>query len=177
MAEEIILNAKAQRPGVCNAAETLLVHERIAPNFLPQAAKRLMERGIELRGDPLTKKLVPQAKKATEQDWGTEYLDLILAVRVVPNLEAAIAHIQKYGSLHTETIVTEDTAHAEIFINRLDSSGVFWNCSTRFNDGGQLGLGAEIGISTTKIHAFGPMGLEELTTMKFVVKGNGQVRT
>ena len=121
-------------------------------------------------------RFVPSAKKAAETDWSTEYLDLRLAVRVVPDLNEAIRHIQKYGSMHTETIVTEDRAHAEEFLNRLDSSVVLWNASTRFNDGGQLGLGAEIGISTTKMHAFGPMGLEELTTTKFVVIGTGQVR-
>lgn len=176
MAEKLSLNAKVQRPGVCNAMETLLVHEKIAPAFLPRMIRKFQEAGVEIRGDPATKRIVPQVKKATEKDWPTEYLDLILAVRVVPGLEEAIHHIQKYGSMHTETIVTEDPAHAEEFLNRLDSSVVLWNASTRFNDGGQLGLGAEIGISTTKLHAFGPMGLEELTTSKFVVKGSGQIR-
>ena len=176
MAEKIAFNAKVQRPGVCNAMETLLVHEKIAPTFLPRMAKSLGEAGVEIRGDTLTRRFVPSAKKAAETDWSTEYLDLRLAVRVVPDLNEAIRHIQKYGSMHTETIVTEDRAHAEEFLNRLDSSVVLWNASTRFNDGGQLGLGAEIGISTTKMHAFGPMGLEELTTTKFVVIGTGQVR-
>lgn len=175
MAEEIVYNAKVQRPGVCNALETLLVHEKVAPTFLPALAERLRE--VELRGDAKTRGIISSAKKATEKDWSEEYLDLILAVRVVPNLSAAIEHIEKYGSKHTETIVTEDQQAAETFLRHLDSSGVFWNCSTRFNDGGQLGLGAEIGISTTKLHAFGPMGLEELTTTKFVVKGTGQTRT
>jgi glutamate-5-semialdehyde dehydrogenase len=176
MAEKIALNAKVQRPGVCNALETLVVNEKIAPTFLPHALKRLQEAGVEIRGDDKVRKLAPGVKKATDKDWGTEYLDLILAVKMVPNLDSAIRHIQKYGSLHTETIVTKDEARASEFLNRLDSSVVLWNASTRFNDGGQLGLGAEIGISTTKLHAFGPMGLEELTTTKFVVKGNGQVR-
>jgi len=176
MAEKIIINAKVQRPGVCNALETLLVHERIARTFLPSMAEKLQEAGVEIRGDDPVRKIVPGAKKAAEKDWGMEYLDLILAVKIVPDLESAIRHIQKYGSLHTETIVTEDKSHAAEFLNRLDSSVVLWNASTRFNDGGQLGLGAEIGISTTKLHAFGPMGLEELTTMKFVVTGTGQIR-
>lgn len=176
MAEKIAFNAKVQRPGVCNAMETLLVHEKIAPLFLPRVAERLLKAGVEIRGDPATRRLVPGAKRATKADWPAEYLDLKLAVRVVPTLEEAIRHIQKYGSLHTETIVAEDPAGAREFLSRLDSSVVLWNASTRFNDGGQLGLGAEIGISTTKIHAFGPMGLEELTTTKFVVKGAGQIR-
>ncbi len=177
MAENIAFNAKVQRPGVCNALETLLVHEKIAPTFLPRMIKKFQKAGVEIRGDAATKKIVPSVKKATEKDWPAEYLDLILAVKVVPDLEKAIHHILKYGSLHTESIVTENIKNAEEFLNRLDSSVVLWNASTRFNDGGQLGLGAEIGISTTKMHAFGPMGLEELTTTKFVVRGHGQVRT
>jgi glutamate-5-semialdehyde dehydrogenase len=176
MAEKIAFNAKVQRPGVCNAMETLLVHEKIAPSFLPRVIKKLQGMDVEIRGDALTQRIAPGVKKATERDWPAEYLDLILAIRVVPNLEEAIRHIQKYGSMHTETIVTEDPGRAKEFLNRLDSSVVLWNASTRFNDGGQLGLGAEIGISTTKMHAFGPMGLEELTTTKFVVKGSGQIR-
>ncbi len=176
MAERIAFNAKVQRPGVCNAMETLLVHERIAPSFLPRTLKRLQGAGVEIRGDSVTRKIVSGVKRATEADWPAEYLDLRLAVRVVPDLDAAVRHIRKYGSLHTETIVTGNPAQAEKFLNALDSSVVLWNASTRFNDGGQLGLGAEIGISTTKLHAFGPMGLEELTTTKFVVKGTGQVR-
>ncbi len=175
-AEKIALNAKIQRPGVCNAMETLLVHEKVASSFLPRMIKKFREAGVEVRGDEKVLRIVPGVKRATEKDWPTEYLDLIIAIKVVPNLEAAITHIQKYGSNHTEAIVTEDSARAEEFLNRLDSSVVLWNASTRFNDGGQLGLGAEIGISTTKMHAFGPMGLEELTTTKFVVKGSGQVR-
>lgn len=176
MAEEIAFNAKVQRPGVCNAMETLIVHQGIAWKFLPRMIERFQAAGVEVRGDPATRKIVPGVKRATEKDWSTEYLDLVLSVKVVPTIEAAIRHIQKYGSSHTESIVTENAAHAEEFLNRLDSSVVLWNASTRFNDGGQLGLGAEIGISTTKLHAFGPMGLEELTTTKFVVRGKGQVR-
>jgi glutamate-5-semialdehyde dehydrogenase len=176
MAEKIAFNAKVQRPGVCNAMETLLVNARIAPEFLPGMVRRFQEAGVEVRGDEKVRYLAPGVKKATEKDWSEEYLDLILAVKVVPDMEQAIRHIQKYGSMHTETIVTKDEARAREFLDRLDSSVVLWNASTRFNDGGQLGLGAEIGISTTKLHAFGPMGLEELTTTKFVVKGNGQVR-
>jgi glutamate-5-semialdehyde dehydrogenase len=160
MAEKIAFNAKVQRPGVCNALETLLVNARVAPEFLPGMVRRLQEAGVEVRGDEKTRLLAPGVKKATEKDWGEEYLDLILAVKVVPSLEEAIRHIQKYGSMHTETIVTQDEAKAGEFLDRLDSSVVLWNASTRFSDGGQLGLGAEIGISTTKLHAFGPMGLE-----------------
>lgn len=176
MAEKIALNAKTQRPGVCNAMETLLVHEKVAPDFLPRMVAKMRDAGVEIRGDDTVRRIVPDVKRASEKDWSAEYLDLILAVKTVPNLESAIRHIQKYGSLHTEAIVTEDAARAAEFLNRLDSSVVLWNASTRFNDGGQLGLGAEIGISTTKLHAFGPMGLEELTTTKFVVTGKGQIR-
>jgi len=177
MAEKIAFNAKVQSPGVCNALETLVVHEKIAPAFLPESLRQLQDAGVEIRGDDKVRKLAKGVKKATEKDWGTEYLDLILAVKIVPSLDKAIEHIRKYGSLHTESIVTENEANAKKFLNELDSSVVLWNASTRFNDGGQLGLGAEIGISTTKLHAFGPMGLEELTTTKFVVRGEGQIRT
>ncbi len=173
----ICVNAKVQRPGVCNAMETLLVHEKAAPAFLPAAAAALVERGVEIRGCEATRALVPAARPATEEDWGTEYLDLILAVRVVPSLDAAMEHIRRHGSLHTEAIVTRDHGRAMRFIREVDSSLVLVNASTRFNDGFQLGLGAEIGISTTKIHAFGPMGLSELTTTKFIAFGDGQVRT
>ena len=176
MAEEIAFNAKVQRPGVCNAMETLLVHEKAAPQFLPGMIRRFQAAGVEIRGDPVTRKLAAGVKQATARDWPAEYLDLKLAVRVVPDLDQAIRHIRKYGSRHTEAIVTRNPATAGEFLNRLDSSVVLWNASTRFNDGGQLGLGAEIGISTTKLHAFGPMGLEELTTTKFVVTGTGQIR-
>ena len=172
----ICVNAKAQRPGVCNAMETLLVHEAIAPSFLPPAAEALFRAGVEIRGCPETVRLVPKALPAKDSDWGTEFLDLILAVRVVPSMDAAIGHIRTYGSLHTEAILTRDHGRAMRFLREVDSSLVLVNASTRFNDGYQLGLGAEIGISTTKIHAFGPMGLSELTTTKFVAFGDGQVR-
>lgn len=173
----VCVNAKVQRPGVCNAMETLLVHEKAAPEFLPAVSAPLGKHGVELRGCPQTLSLVPGAIPATEADWGTEYLDLILAVRVVPSMEEAIAHIRRHGSLHTEAILTRDHARAMRFLRDVDSSLVLVNASTRFNDGFQLGLGAEIGISTTKIHAFGPMGLTELTTTKFIAFGDGQVRT
>lgn len=172
----ICVNAKVQRPGVCNAMETLLVHEKAASEFLPKAAAELIKSGVELRGCPKTVRLVPQAKPATEADWGTEFLDLILAVKVVSSMEEAMEHIRRHGSLHTEAILTRDHARAMRFVREVDSSLVLVNASTRFNDGFQLGLGAEIGISTTKVHAFGPMGLEELTTTKFIAFGDGQVR-
>jgi len=176
MAEEICFNAKVQRPGVCNAMETLLVHRSEAERFLPAMARRLSAAGVQLRGCEQTRRIVPEAAPATEADWPAEYLDLILAVRVVADLDEAIAHIGAYGSNHTEAIVTSDYERARRFMREVDASVVLVNASTRFNDGGQLGLGAEIGISTSKLHAFGPMGLEELTTNKFVVFGNGQVR-
>jgi glutamate-5-semialdehyde dehydrogenase len=173
----VCINAKVQRPGVCNAMETLLVHGKAAPVFLPAVAAELVKSGVELRGCPKTVRLVPQARPASEEDWGTEFLDLILAVKVVSSMEEAMEHIRRYGSLHTEAILTKDHARAMRFVREVDSSLVLVNASTRFNDGFQLGLGAEIGISTTKIHAFGPMGLEELTTTKFIAFGDGQVRT
>jgi glutamate-5-semialdehyde dehydrogenase len=176
MAETVCLNAKVQRPGVCNAMETLLIHEAIAERFLPRVARALSEAGVELRGCPLTRTILPEVKMATEEDWFEEYLDLILAVRVVPHMAAAIEHIEAYGSKHTEAIITSDYQRAHQFLHDVDSSVVLVNASTRFNDGYQLGLGAEIGISTSKLHAFGPMGVEELTTTKFVVLGNGQIR-
>ncbi len=176
MAEKIALNGKVQRPGVCNALETMLVHEKIASQFLPQVIAEFQKVGVEIRGCDRTKKIVSNIQSATEADWSTEYLDLILSVKVVKDIDEAIEHIEKYGSLHTESIVTNDELHAERFLRELNSSVVLVNASTRFNDGGQLGLGAEIGISTTKLHAFGPMGLEELTTLKYVVRGEGQVR-
>ncbi len=176
MAEAVCFNAKVQRPGVCNAMETLLVHRAEAGRFLPAMARRFSAAGVQLRGCPQTRRLVPEAAPATEEDWPAEYLDLILAVRVVDSLEEAIAHIAAYGSNHTEAIVTRDYERARRFVRAVDASVVLVNASTRFNDGGQLGLGAEIGISTSKLHAFGPMGLEELTTTKFVVFGSGQVR-
>ncbi len=177
MAQEISYNAKVQRPGVCNAMETLVVHEAVAEAFLQPMAKRFAEAGVELRGCPRTCQIVPEAKKATEADWPAEYLDLILAVKVVSSMADAMEHIAMYGSAHTEAIVTSDYGRARRFLREVDASVVLVNASTRFNDGGELGLGAEIGISTSKLHAYGPMGLEELTTTKFVVFGDGQVRT
>ena len=176
MAQNICFNAKVQRPGVCNAMETLLVHQSVAEAFLPAMAGRFGEAGVELRGCAETCRLVPDAKKAQESDWPAEYLDLILAVKVVKDMDEALAHIAAYSSNHSEAIVTRDYERAKRFVREADSSVVLVNASTRFNDGGQLGLGAEIGISTSKLHAFGPMGLEELTTTKFVVHGNGQIR-
>jgi len=176
MAERICMNAKVQRPSVCNAMETLLVHKAIAPRFLPTMIAKYQAAGVEIRGCEETRALVPGIKKATEADWTTEYLDLILSVRVVKDMDEAIDHIERYGSEHTETIVTSNYERSREFIDRVNSSAVMVNASTRFNDGGELGLGAEIGISTSKIHAFGPMGLEELTTTKFVVLGDGQIR-
>lgn len=176
MAIRIILNAKTQRPGVCNALETLLIHKDAAADFVPQIAKALGDAGVELRGDQQFCSLTPTAKPATEEDWAAEYLELILACKVVDDMDAAIDHINRYGSLHSEVIITSDYAHAQRFIREVNSSCVLVNASTRFNDGGQLGLGAEIGISTTKLHSFGPMGLEDLTTTKFIVYGDGQVR-
>ncbi|HEX7416356.1 MAG TPA: glutamate-5-semialdehyde dehydrogenase [Smithellaceae bacterium] len=177
MAVNICFNAKVQRPGVCNAVETLLVHKDIAREFLPQVADKLQKAGVVLRGCAKTKSILKDIEAATEDDWYAEYLDLILAVRVVENIDEAIAHIEKYGSLHTESIITNDYNNSQRFLNEVNSSTVLVNASTRFSDGFELGLGAEIGISTTKLHAFGPMGLEELTTTKFIIYGNGQVRT
>jgi len=177
MAEEICFNAKVQRPGVCNAMETMLVHRSVAKEFLPQMARRLTNSGVEIRGCPETCQILPKALKAEPSDWPEEYLDLVLAVRVVEDMEQAISHISEYGSKHTESIVTRDYKRARRFVRETDSSVVLVNASTRFNDGGELGLGAEIGISTSKLHAFGPMGVEELTTTKFVVFGDGQIRS
>ncbi len=176
MALQIVDNAKTQRPGVCNAVETLLVARSIAPSFLPAVYSRLKEKGVELRGCPETRKFLNGISEASEEDWYEEYLDLILAVRVVAGVKEAIGHIARYGSEHTEAIVTEDREEAEEFLKKVDSSSVFVNLSTRFSDGGQFGLGAEIGISTDKLHARGPMGLEELTTYKWVGRGEGQIR-
>jgi glutamate-5-semialdehyde dehydrogenase len=173
----ICVNAKAQRPGVCNAMETLLVHEAIAPAFLPAVAEAMRAAGVELRGCPETVRLVPGTTPATPEDWDAEYLDLVLSVKVVPTMDDAMAHIRSHGSLHTEAILTRDHARAMRFVREVDASLVLVNASTRFNDGFQLGLGAEIGISTTKLHAYGPMGLSELTTTKFVAFGDGQIRS
>ncbi len=176
IAKEVCLNAKVQRPGVCNAMETMLVHEGIANDFLPAISEGLQNAGVEIRGCEETIKLVEGVMPAEESDWPEEFLDLILAVRVVSNMDAALDHIEKYSSNHTEAIITNDYSRSQRFLAEVDSSAVLVNASTRFNDGNQLGLGAEIGINTSKLHAFGPMGLEELTTTKFVVYGQGQVR-
>jgi glutamate-5-semialdehyde dehydrogenase len=176
MSENICFNAKVQRPGVCNAMETMLVHKAIAPTFLPAMARHFLDSGVELRGCPKTCEIFPKAKPATDDDWGTEFLDMILAVKVVDTIDEAIAHIDQYSSNHTEAIVTNDYSRSMKFVHEVDSSVVLVNASTRFNDGGQLGLGAEIGISTSKLHAFGPMGAEELTGTKFIVLGDGQIR-
>ena len=170
-------NAKTQRYGTCNTMETLLVHNDIAPRVLPALAKIYLDKGVELRGDEASRKLVPQMKPATEEDWYAEYLAPILAVRVVDGLDTAMDHIAKYGSQHTDSIVTEDREHAERFLREVDSSSVMVNASTRFADGFEYGLGAEIGISTDKLHARGPVGLEGLTSQKFIVYGHGEVRT
>ncbi len=177
MAVEICCNAKIQRPGVCNAMETLLVHKDVAGAFLPVMAERFAAAGVEMRGCPQTGALLSGIKPAMETDWPTEFLDLIIAIKVVDHIDQAVEHIAAYSSNHTEAIVTNHYGRARQFVRDVDSSVVLVNASTRFNDGGQLGLGAEMGISTSKLHAFGPMGLKELTTTKFVVFGDGQVRT
>ena len=177
MADTVCFNAKVQRPGVCNAMETLLVHEQIAPVFLPRMLSHFREAKVEIRGCPRSREIDPGVVPAKDEDWGFEFLDLILAVKVVPDLDAALDHIARYSSNHTEAIITRDYDRAQRFLKEVDSSVVLVNASTRFNDGGELGLGAEIGINTSKLHAFGPMGLEELTTTKFIVYGDGQIRT
>ena len=169
-------NAKVSRPAVCNAMETLLVHKAVAAEFLPLFRERMQSCGVEIRGDEGTRRLIPEALPASEEDYHAEYLDLILAVRVVSDLDEAIQHIGEYGSDHTETIVTENQTTGQEFLDRVNSSVVLLNASTRFSDGGELGLGAEIGISTTRLHAYGPMGLESLVTEKFVIYGDGQIR-
>jgi len=176
MAEKISLNAKVQRPSTCNAMETLLVHQQIARTFVPDLIRKLTEAKVEVRGCPKTCQLAPEAKPASESDYGQEFLALILAVKVVKNMEEAMAHIETYGSRHTESIITSDYTRAMRFLREVDASAVMVNASTRLNDGYQFGLGAEIGISTTRIHARGPMGLEELTCSKFIVLGSGQIR-
>ena len=177
MAEEICFNAKVQRPGVCNAMETMLVHKDAAARFLPSMVRKFKQAGVEIRGCDQTGCIVKGIKKAKKSDWPTEYLDLILAVKIVGSLDEAVRHIQEYGSSHTEAIVTDDYKAGMDFLNKVDSACVFINASTRFSDGGEFGLGAEIGISTDKIHARGPMGLEELTTYKNIVFGSGQIRS
>jgi glutamate-5-semialdehyde dehydrogenase len=176
MAYAVCMNAKVQRPSTCNAMETLLVHEGIARAFLPKVIQGLREAGVEVRGCSQTRAIVPGLKKATEEDWSAEYLDLILSVKVVKDMDEAIEHIAHYGSQHSEAIITRDYARARRFLKEVDACAVFVNASTRLNDGYQFGLGAEIGISTSRIHARGPMGLEELTTTKYIVLGEGQVR-
>jgi glutamate-5-semialdehyde dehydrogenase len=176
MSENICFNSKVQRPGVCNAMETMLVHASIAKTFLPAMSRHFFDFNVELRGCPKTCEIVTEAKPASDNDWGAEFLDLILAVKIVENIDEAIAHIEQYSSNHTDAIVTSDYIRARKFVSEVDSSVVLVNASTRFNDGGQLGLGAEIGISTSKLHAFGPMGAEELTGTKFIVMGEGQIR-
>jgi glutamate-5-semialdehyde dehydrogenase len=176
MSKRLAVNGKVQRPGVCNALECLLVDAADAERLLPPVAKALIAEGVELRGDERTRKLVPDAKAASDEDWGTEYLAKILAVRVVNGLDGALEHVARYGSNHTDAICTENYSHAQRWLREVDASCVLVNASTRFNDGGQLGLGAEIGISTTKMHAYGPMGLESLTAEKWVVIGDGQIR-
>jgi glutamate-5-semialdehyde dehydrogenase len=176
MAERLVVNAKCQRMGVCNAAESLVVHGEVAAALLPRVSKALVERGIEIRGDPRTVQLVPAAKPATEEDYATEYLGPVISVKVVDSIDEAIEHINRYGSQHTDAIVTQDLEAARQFTARVDSSAVMVNASTRFNDGGEFGLGAEIGISTDKFHARGPCGINELTSYKYVVLGSGQVR-
>lgn len=176
VALRIVVNAKTQRMGVCNAAESLLVHRSVSKAFLPQAAEALQSRGIELRGDPQVLEWIDGVVPATDADWSTEYLGPILSIRIVDSLDEAIDHIQRYGSHHTDAIVTRDISRAEQFSRQVDSAAVMINCSTRFHDGGELGLGAEIGISTDKLHARGPCGLQELTTYKYIVTGEGHVR-
>jgi glutamate-5-semialdehyde dehydrogenase len=176
MAWRIAENAKCQRPGVCNAMETLLVHQEIAAAFLPQMGERLAERGVEIRGDETVCQLIAEAKPAIEADWYEEYLELILAIKTVASVHEAIAHINQYGSKHSDAIVTQDEKAEKAFLAEVDAAAVYVNASTRFTDGAEFGMGAEIGISTDKLHARGPMGLEELTTYKFVITGKGQIR-
>ncbi len=176
MARKIVVNAKTHRPGVCNAAETILVHREIAAEFLPLMAADLQAKKVEIRGCAKTLALLPDLMPATDEDWATEYIDLIVSVKVVDGFDEAVAHIARYGSDHTETIVTSDYHRSQEFLRQVNSSVVMVNASTRFSDGGQMGLGAEIGISTTKLHAYGPMGLEGLTTTKYIIYGDGQIR-
>ena len=175
-AVNIIVNAKTQRPGVCNAVETLLIHKNVASSVLPNIGKELQARGVEIRGDETVRQYIANSIPATEEDWATEYEDYIVAIKVVEDLDEAIKHIAKYGTKHSESIITENYSNAQRFLNEVDAAAVYVNASTRFTDGGQFGFGAEIGISTQKLHARGPMGLKELTTTKYVIMGNGQVR-
>jgi glutamate-5-semialdehyde dehydrogenase len=175
-ARDIVHNAKVQRPSVCNAVETVLVHEAAAARLLPAVLAKLAGSGVTIHGDATVRDLFPAALVATEEDWATEYMSLDLAVAVVPDLDAAIGHIRRYSTGHTESIITNDVVNAERFLNEVDSAAVMVNASTRFTDGGEFGFGAEVGISTQKLHARGPMGLPELTSTKWIVRGTGQVR-
>ena len=175
-AVNIIVNAKTQRPGVCNAVETLLIHKNVASSVLPNIGKELQSRNVEIRGDETVREYIANSIPATEEDWATEYEDYIVAIKVVEDLDEVIKHIAKYGTKHSESIITENYSNAQRFLNEVDAAAVYVNASTRFTDGGQFGFGAEIGISTQKLHARGPMGLKELTTTKYVIMGNGQVR-
>jgi glutamate-5-semialdehyde dehydrogenase len=176
MARDIAFNSKTQSPSACNAAETLLVHRSVAEQFLPKIAQKLIDFGVELRGDEESQKIVPEMEKATAEDWGAEYLSLTLAVKIVASMDEAIAHISTHGTAHSEAIVTQNVRRAEEFLSRVDAAAVYVNASTRFTDGFEFGLGAEVGISTQKLHARGPMGLEALTSTKYVVRGDGQLR-
>ncbi len=177
MARDVCLNAKIQRPGTCNAMETMLVHEKIAKTFLPDAYKVMSEAGVELRGCEKSRRILPDIKQATEEDWSTEYLEKILSVKVVSSIEEALNHISTYGSSHSDAIITDDETNAKKFTDEVDSAAVYVNASTRFTDGYEFGMGAEIGISTDKLHARGPMGLNELTSYKYIIHGNGQIRS
>jgi len=176
MATPMIINAKVQRPGVCNAVEKLLVHSKIAKMYIPKIVAELHKNGVEVRGDQKTRQIIPEVEAATEQDWYAEYLDLIIGIKIVDNLSEAILHINKYGTKHSETIVTRDFTKATQFLQEIDSAAVYWNASTRFTDGNQFGLGAEIGISTQKLHTRGPMSIQDLTTTKYIILGKGQIR-
>ncbi|KKM15510.1 hypothetical protein LCGC14_1695360 [marine sediment metagenome] len=177
MAKDVCLNAKIQRPGTCNAMETMLVHEKIAKTFLPDISRSMSDAGVELRGCEKSRKILPDIKAATEEDWSTEYLEKILSVKIVSSIEEALNHISVYGSSHSDAIITEDKPNAKKFTDEVDSAAVYVNASTRFTDGYEFGMGAEIGISTDKLHARGPMGLKELTSYKYIVHGNGQIRS
>ena len=176
MAINIAVNAKASRPSVCNSAEKLLVNEKIAKDFLPVVIKALRENGVAVKGDESSQAIINDLEKANEEDWGKEYLDYIMAVKIVKDVDEAIAHINKYGTGHSEAIITESYKNSQKFLQRVDAAAVYVNASTRFTDGSEFGFGAEIGISTQKLHARGPMGLKELTTIKYIIYGNGQIR-
>lgn len=176
MAKDIIINAKTSRPGVCNAAEKILINEKIAGEFLPVIVKGLREKSVEIRGDEKVINIIKDVKAATEEDWGREYLDYVIGAKIVKDVDEAINHINKYGSGHSEAIITESYKNSQKFLNKVNAAAVYVNASTRFTDGGEFGFGAEIGISTQKLHARGPMGLKELTTIKYIIYGNGQIR-